>query len=383
MRSKHETLAKGAWIVTHYACAPGPRLLHSNHSSHTRICWVLRNGVDNESQSESRKLLPPSGDEWDTHGSQRVMGPTGVGKTTFINIASGSHLRVGHTLVSATESVESSVEFSLDGNWIQLVDTPGFDDTTKSNAEILKIIADFLSSSYRKKHMLHGIIYLHRISDNRMGGTAMRNFKMFRQLCGQGALSNSVIVLNMWNEVSSEVREAREKELCTKEIFFKPVLDAGAQMAHHDNSTGSAHDILRLLTGRGRVPKPLLIQREMVDDGKLVRDTSAGIELLGDLAAAERKHSKQLEEMQKDMEEAIRKKDLEEQTELEDARRRLDELRSRLTQEQKSIHTHGEPASPPDEQFRPKAHEKLMKMLQSVKQSIGVLQIWARMRPVP
>lgn len=38
--------------------------------------------------------------------------------------------------------------FLIDGRKVILVDTPGFDDTEKSDADILKLIADFLSSSY-------------------------------------------------------------------------------------------------------------------------------------------------------------------------------------------------------------------------------------------
>ena len=35
--------------------------------------------------------------------------------------------------------------FDLDGRKIILIDTPGFDDTNKSEVEILKLIADFLA----------------------------------------------------------------------------------------------------------------------------------------------------------------------------------------------------------------------------------------------
>ena len=38
-------------------------------------------------------------------------------------------------------------KFTLDGRVVSLVDVPGFDDTSKSDAEILKIIAAFLAST--------------------------------------------------------------------------------------------------------------------------------------------------------------------------------------------------------------------------------------------
>ena len=95
----------------------------------------------------------------------RVMGATGSGKTSvsslslvlmtrsprdclqFINIASGSKLRVGKKLDSCTDKVQPTDEFNLDGRGVILVDTPGFDDTSKSDTEILETIAAFLATT--------------------------------------------------------------------------------------------------------------------------------------------------------------------------------------------------------------------------------------------
>src|SRR5688572_18581441 len=97
---------------------------------------------------------------------------------------------------------------------------------------------------YKDGTKLAGIIYIHRISDFRMGGIATRNFKMFRRLCGDSTLKNVIIVTNMWGQVPKEVGEARETELATQDLFFKPVLDSGALMLRHHNTIDSAHDIL-------------------------------------------------------------------------------------------------------------------------------------------
>ena len=90
------------------------------------------------------------------------MGATGSGKSTvsmvrmavmirsssdslqFINLASGSSLRVGMGLDSCTAEVQLADEFTLDGRSVTLIDTPGFDDTTKSDSDILEMIAAFL-----------------------------------------------------------------------------------------------------------------------------------------------------------------------------------------------------------------------------------------------
>ena len=63
-----------------------------------------------------------------------------------------------------------------------LVDTPGYDDTYKSDTDILREIADWLGQVYQNRIKLTGIVYLHRISDVRIGGSGMKNLRMFRKL---------------------------------------------------------------------------------------------------------------------------------------------------------------------------------------------------------
>lgn len=95
----------------------------------------------------------------------RVMGMVGSGKTSvsqvtstllsrliacihqFVNLASGSALKVGDNLRSCTADTQASKSFQLDGRQISLIDTPGFDDTTKSDFDVLNVIAAFLTQS--------------------------------------------------------------------------------------------------------------------------------------------------------------------------------------------------------------------------------------------
>ena len=96
-----------------------------------------------------------------------VMGATGSGKSTvcytlrallrtyqmsprlaqFINLVAGSNLDVGRGLKSCTNTVQVAEAFRLDGRPIVLIDTPGFNDTTKSDTEILRTIVAFLGAS--------------------------------------------------------------------------------------------------------------------------------------------------------------------------------------------------------------------------------------------
>jgi hypothetical protein len=140
---------------------------------------------------------------------------------------------------------------------------------------------------------------MHRISDFRMSGISTRNFKMFRQLCGDSTLKNVVIVTNMWGEVSKEIGIARESELANNDKFFKPVLEKGAQMLRHDNNAESVRNILRTIIHNH--PLSLQIQREMVDQKKDISQTAAGAELNRDLLLQREKHEQEMKQLRDEM----------------------------------------------------------------------------------
>lgn len=76
-----------------------------------------------------------------------LMSPAGSGKTSFANTVSGSRMPVGNGLESCTTVVELSLPFMIDGRRAIILDTPGFDDTTKRNAEILENITQYLAKT--------------------------------------------------------------------------------------------------------------------------------------------------------------------------------------------------------------------------------------------
>jgi hypothetical protein len=122
---------------------------------------------------------------------------------------------------------------------------------------------------------------------------------MFRELCGDSTLKNVVIVTNMWGEVGKDVGEAREAELIQEDKFFKPVLEKGAQLVRHDNTTETARAILLHLIENK--PLPLRIQTELVDQGMSLSETAAGAELNRELMEQIKKHEKEMRELQKEM----------------------------------------------------------------------------------
>jgi hypothetical protein len=64
----------------------------------------------------------------------------------FVNVASGANLRVGGELQSCLNIVQIAQSFILNGQSITLIDTPGFDDTTKGDSDTLRMISVFLAT---------------------------------------------------------------------------------------------------------------------------------------------------------------------------------------------------------------------------------------------
>ena len=213
--------------------------------------------------------------------------------------------------------------------WIQ--DSPSH---TKYHAILVPI--DLPSACrYERGSTLAGVLYFHRISDLRMGGALTGNFRMFRNLCGEAALRNVVIVTNMWGGVEPEVGYAREAELMREDIFFKPALEKGARMARHTNTVPSAQAIIRLFFNNR--PLPLQIQRELVDEQMDIVETSAGQELNRELNAQIRKHQEEVRAIAKEMEMATKDKDEEARNELEIETKRMHEEIERFESEARRL----------------------------------------------
>jgi len=62
-------------------------------------------------------------------------------------MAAGSDFRVEMDLKPGTAQAQFSDDFILDGQQVVLIDTPGFDDVTVSDSDILKSIAAFLATA--------------------------------------------------------------------------------------------------------------------------------------------------------------------------------------------------------------------------------------------
>ena len=88
---------------------------------------------------------------------------------------------------------------------VTLVDTPGFDDSDREDTDILLELAAWLALQRQNEVKLTGLIYLHRITDNRLGSAAMRNLRMMGALVGEDNMKNVVLVTNRWEEIGVSI----------------------------------------------------------------------------------------------------------------------------------------------------------------------------------
>ncbi|KAI1023940.1 hypothetical protein LB504_005340 [Fusarium proliferatum] len=223
-----------------------------------------------------------------------IMGMTGSGKSTFISLCTGQDVPVGHDLQACTQHVTAYQCKWSDTSDIYLLDTPEFDDTNRSDTEVLKEIALCLAKTYEDNVKLSGILYLHRITDRRMGGSAQKNLMMFRKLCGKDSLKNVILVTTMWEAENVATGEKREQELIATDSFWGALVEEGAQVNRHNNTLSSAMSLLKTVAKNNRVT--ISIQKGMVSEHKDLNETEAGIGLNSDILLAEQRVIKEMSE---------------------------------------------------------------------------------------
>lgn len=199
--------------------------------------------------------------------------------------------------------------FKYNKHTVHLIDTPGFDDTSLSDTDVLTAVTQCFHETCSEDIKLSGIIYFHRISDPKMTGNALKNLEMFNKVCGEESLECVVLATTMWDMVSEEKGNAREEELVSEPTFWGGLKGLGSMVervsgdkgtkARHNSATDSVQKIVL------KKQKIVLdIQKEMVDEHKPLHETSAGQGLDKGLQEARLEHEKELKSVQDSMRKA-------------------------------------------------------------------------------
>ncbi|KAF9043972.1 P-loop containing nucleoside triphosphate hydrolase protein [Panaeolus papilionaceus] len=206
-----------------------------------------------------------------------LLGPTGSGKSTFINRLIGRDgAFVGEGLCSCTKGIHL-VQCSLlpgQSNRIFLVDTPGFDDGGTTDLKILEMLATWFTETFKQKIKVSGVLFFHRITDNRYTSTSAHNLELLQGLCGLPSLKNVFIVTSMWDELQTNYHdEAVEREKRLQEYYWSSLIHRGSRVFRHNGTQFSAQTIINHIRP---VKLDLKIQLEMVNQKKPLPQTTAG-----------------------------------------------------------------------------------------------------------
>jgi GTPase SAR1 family protein len=251
-----------------------------------------------------------------------VVGETGVGKSSFINqflqpghrAGAPRTAEIGHSLLSCTKDVNEYSCIADNGRRLTLIDTPGFDDTHSSDAEVLTSIANYLAHHSRSGRYIHGVIFLHRIIDVRLSASAIKMAEIVKRMCGKEFYARVALVTNMWQLLTNrEIGYQRERELLNHVKFWADFRGASAPHFQHSKTKESASKIMEgfirhLKSAPTRLP-PLKIQKEIVQDGRPISETDAGDFLEGELVGMKMKHQRALQQIKHDIQIATQESD--------------------------------------------------------------------------
>ncbi|KAF6217523.1 hypothetical protein HO133_006861 [Letharia lupina] len=200
-----------------------------------------------------------------------VMGLTGAGKSTFISVVTGNEdIPIGapSDLDGVTQEVQDYILYYHHKGCryeIHLIDSPGFDDGTLNDAQVLSEIATYINTSYKLKQRLAGVLYLHDITKAKVGGVGKINLRMLENLIGMEKCNNCTLVTTKWGCTNLQDEEKREKTLSVEKKFFGAMLQNAqqAKMKRFEPKTRkSALDIIIPYLENEFTPH---ISRQMVD----------------------------------------------------------------------------------------------------------------------
>jgi len=193
----------------------------------------------------------------------------------------------------------------VEGRKVILIDTPGFDDTHRTDAEVLENIVIGLAALYQSAIKLIGVLYLHRITDTRMSGAANKSKGILERLCGPSAFRHIVVVTNMWQDLrSSEEGDAREKELMGRREYFRDMVEQGTKFARHYKTKASAERIVGNFIMEGN-PFVLAIQRQLIDENMSLEATPVGKYVNEGIVELKRKQARDLKRSQAHLQRAM------------------------------------------------------------------------------
>ncbi|TFK24912.1 hypothetical protein FA15DRAFT_704215 [Coprinopsis marcescibilis] len=184
-----------------------------------------------------------------------VLGPTGSGKSTFINNVVGEAVApTSPGLDSCTTTIRGyRVPFKHDRSLPQrlfLVDTPGFDAILDNidASRTFKDLCEWLKIAHCQGATVGAMVYIFGCT-NRVANSYCEDLKIFQEMCGKDFLPK--VVLCVTGGDSDKDATDQRMEALRQSVRWEPLLQAGASMGHLKNSSTSATEVVKKLAGTG------------------------------------------------------------------------------------------------------------------------------------
>lgn len=190
-----------------------------------------------------------------------------------------------------------SVTFELGDYKIILIDTPGFDDDSRSDVEILEELAEWMARDGHLKHkQLDGLILLHPITVLRAGGAERKRTRLLKNILGPQAYKHIVIATTMHEHLNLEA-DIDERVDGRRQELWGDMVSQGTKLVKHFNNKESADNIIRMIIQISKNSGKLrsLLQDELARDPRLI-ETTAGKDVKRQLEEEIRKATAQLQQ---------------------------------------------------------------------------------------
>lgn len=236
-----------------------------------------------------------------------------------------------------TSSV-SIYSFQRNNRTIHLVDTPGFDDTHRSESSVLQEIVYWLDAAYapnavedQRGFLLDGIIYLHDISTPRWSGSSRRSLDILKAISGEDNFDAIALVSTFWDRAEQIKGIEGEQQLRNSDRMWRPLLDRGSISFRQDAGYRSAIRIVDFIASRNK-KYVLQIQRELAVPEATLIETTAGRE-------ASRLWSDEIQEFKMALGEsrAELKKNLQDRNTASDLEAEISDFQNRIIQVERDV----------------------------------------------
>ena len=217
-----------------------------------------------------------------------VLGSLDSGQTSFIDLCCGSNRRQSRSKSDttipgpeidkglATRSIEHAVfehypKFDQ-GRKVHLIDTPIFDGSFMRSQLVMYQIAFLLAAAYKVGITINGLVYTQDFTQE-FGKNTRNDLNMLSTVVGVDHFSRVVFATSSSSPLVNDGPAARTKFLSD---FWSPVMGKRTKVYGTFGSRSDALEVVSWFASQPQPSNPLKIQDELINEAKVVNETSLG-----------------------------------------------------------------------------------------------------------